>query len=334
MRSAAVRSAYRGLSWNLCLKQATVGLAQGQCPCRAILEFLDVKLKRTHMNLMTVVRFAVAERRPPLSLLPPLLLAAVLLSACATPIEPRIVEVTRQVPVEVTRTVSERVEVNREVPVEVTRVVPKNVVREVPVEVTRVVPREVEVVRDAPVEVVKEVAVEVTREVVVTPTVRAQPTRRPTATPWPTRAPTPVPTATPRPTTANPVPISTADLEMSPPGFPPDFMKELTRLLNSLPPEEAFADLIANSNLIRVWGFDREAGNDIVRPTAGDPSEGEGLFFDPRPEFNAANTLHVIMPGEMYYVGVKRDQRSVILGGKTWNLEDGWNLMTWPTAGR
>ena len=92
------------------------------------------------------------------------LLASVLISCTSpsTPSEISEVEVTRQVPVEVTR----EVEVIREVPVEVTREV--EVTRQVPVEVTR----EVEVIREVPVEVTREV--EVTRTVPVT--VIAQPT--------------------------------------------------------------------------------------------------------------------------------------------------------------
>ena len=123
----------------------------------------------------------VAARLPCLALLPPLLLVAVLVSACGNATEPVIVEVTREVPVEVPGTVSEPVEIIREMPVEVTRVVTEEVevVREVPVEVTRVVPREV--VR------------EVIKEVVATPTTV-------TATPRPIRRPTLAPTATPRPT--------------------------------------------------------------------------------------------------------------------------------------
>lgn len=82
------------------------------------------------------------------------------------------VEATRQVPVEVTRLIEVAAtrEVPYEVPVEVTREVP--VTREVDVEVTREiqVTREaiVEVTREVPIEVTRRVPVEVTREVPVT----------------------------------------------------------------------------------------------------------------------------------------------------------------------
>ena len=151
---------------------------------------------------MDPMRLALSSIRADCSRLPSLLLAlliVVVLSACATPIEPRIVEVTRQVTIEVTRSVSERVEVIREVPVEVTRVVPvevyvtrevevtrqipvevvKEIAVEVPVEVTRVVSREVEVTREVPVEVIREVV----KEVIVTPKARPRPTRVPTQPP-------------------------------------------------------------------------------------------------------------------------------------------------------
>ena len=156
------------------------------------------------MDLMRLAFSSIGLTHMRLLLLPLALLIVVVLSACATPIEPRIVEVTRQVTIEVTRSVSERVEVIREVPAEVTREVEatrqipveviKEIAVEVPVEVTRVVP--VEVTRLVPVEGIREVPVEVIREVikevVVAPTARAQPSRRPTATPRPARRPTPV----------------------------------------------------------------------------------------------------------------------------------------------
>ena len=81
------------------------------------------------------------------------------------------VEATRQVPVEVTRLIEVAAtrEVPFEVPVEVTREVP--VTREVDIEVTREiqVTREaiVEVTREVPIEVTRRVPVEVTREVTV-----------------------------------------------------------------------------------------------------------------------------------------------------------------------
>ena len=108
------------------------------------------------------------------------------------------VEATRQVPVEVTRLIEVAAtrEVPYEVPVEVTREVPVTrevdvevtreiqVTREATVEVTREVP--IEVTRRVPVEVTREVTVEVTREVTVEVTrlvVAATTTPAPSATP-------------------------------------------------------------------------------------------------------------------------------------------------------
>ena len=55
------------------------------------------------MDLMSHPLFSIGLTHMRLLLLPFAMLIAVFLSACATPIEPRIVEVTRQVSVEVTR---------------------------------------------------------------------------------------------------------------------------------------------------------------------------------------------------------------------------------------
>ncbi len=89
-------------------------------------------------------------------------LAGVTVAACTPTPTPERVEVTREVPVEVTRVVTERIEVTRQVqvPVEVTRVGPERVevTREIPV--TRVVTQRVEI--PGPVrEVIREIEVPV-----------------------------------------------------------------------------------------------------------------------------------------------------------------------------
>lgn len=309
---------------------------------------------------MDLMRLALSSIGAGCSRLPSLwlaLLIVVVLSACATPIEPRIVEVTRQVTIEVTRSVSERVEVIREVPVDVGRVVsdevgvtsqsPVEVIREVPVEVTRIVPREVEVTRGVPTEVVREV----TNVVVATPAVRARPTQRPaTATPRPIPTATRKPTDTPRPTivsTPRPAPTPTASLSVGPPpnpfaglfappdpgpdptptidpdisDLPPDILRALQSLLCLPPPEEEFAELIANNNLIQVWGLDSEFQVD------------ESSVFYPRPLVAEWNTLICMEPGKHYIVLVKRDQMGVNLDGKIVDLYEGENLIVWPGRG-
>ena len=185
------------------------------------------------MDLMRLALSSIGANRPRLPFLPNVMLIAVILSACATATEPRIVRVTSEVPVEVTRTVSERVEVIREVPVEVTRVVGREV------GVTRVVSREV----------VKEVKV----EVVVTPTPRARPTRRPaTATPRPrptaTRAPTATPGQIPPQTT---VPERPPDLG-SPP--PPPSLTDLIALLNVQPKITLDSDEVFPGDILTLVG--------------------------------------------------------------------------------
>ena len=263
----------------------------------------------------------------------------VLLSACGTHTEPLIhrvqVEVTREAPVNATRVAAAEVEVTSQAPVEV----------------TRIVSREVEVTRVVPTVVVREV----TKVVVATPTAKARPTLRPaTASPRPIPTATRKPTDTPRPTSVSAPqhdPTPTVSLSVGPPpnpfaglfappepgldptptigpdmpGPPPDFLKELQRILNSLSPEEAFAELIANNNLIRVWTMPSQ--------TSG-YSPDEQLFFDPRPEFYVMNTLDLIIPGVIYLVEIQRDQRGVYLGGESVDLYSGLNLMEWPTAER
>ena len=104
------------------------------------------------------------------------------------------------------------VEITREVPVEVTRISEVEITREVPVEVTRI--NEVEITREVPVEVTREV--EITRNIEVTRVVVLTPTPLPTVAP----SPTPIPSPTPLPTvipsaTAIPTPSSHSVADLS-----------------------------------------------------------------------------------------------------------------------
>ena len=182
------------------------------------------------MDLMRLALSSIGANRPRLPFLPNVMLIAVILSACATATEPRIVRVTSEVPVEVTRSVSERVEVIREVPVEVTRIVDREV------EVTRVVPREV----------VKEVRV----EVLVTPMPRARPTRRPaTATPRPRPTATRAPTATP-----GQIPPQTAVPERPPDLGSPPSLTDLIALLNVQPKITLDSDEVFPGDILTLVG--------------------------------------------------------------------------------
>ena len=76
------------------------------------------------------------------------------------------------------------------------------------------------------------------------------------------------------------------------------------------PAVEVFADLIANgNNLIRVFRFDN--------------STQTWEFFDPRPEFAAANNLTTTVAGEIVWVNVSSGQE---FQGQT--LVAGWNLFS------
>ena len=75
-------------------------------------------------------------------------------------------------------------------------------------------------------------------------------------------------------------------------------------------PETIFADIIANDdNLVRVWRFDNA--------THG------WEFYDPRPAFEAANTLAKSGAGDIVWVNVITEQ--AFQGG---TLLPGWNLVS------
>ena len=75
-------------------------------------------------------------------------------------------------------------------------------------------------------------------------------------------------------------------------------------------PETIFADVIANDdNLIRIWRFDN--------------ATRVWEFYDPRPAFQAANTLVKSGAGDIIWVNVAAEQ--AFQGG---TLFPGWNLIT------
>ena len=83
---------------------------------------------------------------------------------------------------------------------------------------------------------------------------------------------------------------------------------------SSAPSAEAFSNLIAGDTLVRVWHFDNETQT--------------WRFFDPRPAFEFANTLALIVPDRVYLVSVVVDI-SVTLNGKQRELFAGWNSVHW-----
>ena len=87
-------------------------------------------------------------------------------------------------------------------------------------------------------------------------------------------------------------------------------------------PRDAFATLIRNNNLLRVWHFDRWTQK-------ASPHYGWYLY-DPRPTFREANTLDSVRPGEIYILLVSQAQVGVNLDGTTVDLYQGWNPIKWP----
>lgn len=79
-------------------------------------------------------------------------------------------------------------------------------------------------------------------------------------------------------------------------------------------PVDALASLTQGENLIRVWAFDN--------------STKRWEFFDPRPAFNNANTIKVMVPGRIYWLRMNRLQTAA-LNGKVVDLFSGWNLVPW-----
>ena len=88
-------------------------------------------------------------------------------------------------------------------------------------------------------------------------------------------------------------------------------------------PEAGLAPLLDADNLERVFYFRN--------------STKDWLFYDPRPEFAAANTLEELRDGAVYWLKVKEDQ-DVTLNGKAWTVscsgkgtpsENCWNQVVW-----
>ena len=88
-------------------------------------------------------------------------------------------------------------------------------------------------------------------------------------------------------------------------------------------PEDGLAPLLDADNLERVFYFRN--------------STKDWLFYDPRPEFAAANTLEELRDGDIYWLKVREDQ-DVTLNGKAQRVscsgkgtpsENCWNLWVW-----
>ena len=77
-------------------------------------------------------------------------------------------------------------------------------------------------------------------------------------------------------------------------------------------PDVAFAAVIAEDNLVKVFHFDPATQNEA-------PNYG-WTTYDVRPQFMKTNTLSMITPGSFYFLQVKNDQMGVEIGGRTIDL--------------
>ena len=78
----------------------------------------------------------------------------------------------------------------------------------------------------------------------------------------------------------------------------------------TISPVEACEPL--NPNRVRVWH--------------SHGAEELWTFYDTRPDSDIADTLTEIVPGEVYWIEMRKEQ-SATLNGKERNLHLGWNLL-------
>ena len=89
----------------------------------------------------------------------------------------------------------------------------------------------------------------------------------------------------------------------------------------AMAPAMAFAPVVAEENLVKVFHFDPATQNEA-------PNYG-WTIYDARPLFMATNTLDTIEPGGFYFLQVDQDQMDVEIGGTTMNLYAGLNPVQW-----
>ena len=95
--------------------------------------------------------------------------------------------------------------------------------------------------------------------------------------------------------------------ESSEPMMPGDGMMN-----EAMAPAMAFAPVVAEDNLVKVFHFDPATQNEA-------PNYG-WTIYDARPLFMATNTLDTITPGGYYFLQVTSDQMGVEIGGTTMDL--------------
>ena len=89
----------------------------------------------------------------------------------------------------------------------------------------------------------------------------------------------------------------------------------------AMAPAMAFAEVIAEDNLITVYHFDPATQSEA-------PNRGWTLY-DARPLFMGGNNLDMIEPGGFYFVEVSENQMGVTIGGRTMDLYAGLNPIVW-----
>ena len=80
----------------------------------------------------------------------------------------------------------------------------------------------------------------------------------------------------------------------------------------AMAPAMAFAPVVAEDNLVKVFHFDPATQNEA-------PNYG-WTIYDARPLFMATNTLDTVTPGGYYFLQVTSDQMGVEIGGMTMDL--------------
>ena len=86
-------------------------------------------------------------------------------------------------------------------------------------------------------------------------------------------------------------------------------------------PADAFADLIAEDNLVRVYHFNKHEQTD--------PDTGGWSLYDTREAFMSLNSIEMIEAGEFYWLMVNNEQLNVMLGSERVDLVAGWNQIRW-----
>ena len=94
-----------------------------------------------------------------------------------------------------------------------------------------------------------------------------------------------------------------------------------TMMAEDATPADAFADLIAEDNLVRVYHFNKHEQTD--------PDTGGWSLYDTREAFMSLNSIEMIEAGEFYWLMVNNEQLNVMLGSERVDLVAGWNQIRW-----